>query len=136
MTAQATSAERLAAHRRTAEALTQDTILPAFATLHEEFHRPAQQRYVTIRSDTPTSADLTIATAPPEAGETPGAAGGLRYGLAIAFDPKTMAVKRTVNGTTGSFLGQWFVSSLTSQAIVDDVRRLWRRAAMTEAARR
>jgi hypothetical protein len=136
MTAQAPSAARLAAYRRTAEALTKDTILPAFATLHEEFHRPAQQRYVTIRSDTPTSAVLTIATAPPEAGEPLGVAGGLRYGLALAFDAQTIAVKRTVNGTTGGFLGQWFVRSLTQQAIVDDVRRLWRRAAMTETARR
>jgi hypothetical protein len=59
----------------------------------------------------------------------------LRYGLAIAFDAETIVVKRTVNGTTGNFLGQWFVSSLTRQAIVDDVRRLWRRAA-TERAHR
>ena len=130
------TAARLTAHRRTAAALTKDTILPAFATLHDEFHRPAQHRYVTIRSGTPTSADLTISTAPPEAGEPPGAAAGLRYGLAIALDAKTIAVKRTVNGTTRSFLGQWFVSSLTQQAIIDDVRRLWRRIALADAARR
>jgi hypothetical protein len=135
MTGDATTA-RLAAYQRTAEAYTQDTILPAFAALQAELHHPAQQRSVTIRSDTPTSAELTISTTPLDAGTRPDAAAGLRYGLAIAFDTETIVVKRTVNGTTGSFLGQWFVSSLTQQAIIDDVRRLWRRIAMAEAARR
>jgi hypothetical protein len=133
MTAQST-ATRLAAYRRTAEALTQDTILPAFATLREELHRPAQQHFVTITAVSPTAAELTLSTPPPEAaGASTGVA--LRYGLAIAFDSQTIVVKRTVNGTTGSFLGQPLFSSLTQQAIVDDVRRLWRRAA-TEGARR
>ena len=129
------AAARLAAHRRTAEAYTRDTILPAFATLQEELHQPAQQRFVTIQSDTPTSATLTIAPRPLDAGASVSGARVLRYGLAIAVDPQTIVVKRTVNGRTGGFLGQWFVSSLTRQAIVDDVRRLWRRAA-TEGTHR
>ena len=134
MTTDATAA-RLAAHRRTAEAYTQDIILPAFAALQEEFHRPAQQHYLTITAHSPAAAELTLSTTPPgAAASTTGPA--LRYGLAIAFDPQTLVVKRTVNGTTGNFLGQWFVSSLTQQAIIDDVRRLWRRIAMAEAARR
>jgi hypothetical protein len=135
MTGDATTA-RLAAYQRTAEAYAQDTILPAFATLQAELHQPAQQRYVTITAASPTSAELTISTTPLDAGNRPDAAAGLRYGLAIAFDTKTIAVTRTVNGTTGSFLGQWFVSSLTQQAIIDDVRRLWRRIALADAARR
>jgi hypothetical protein len=125
----------LAAHRRLAEAYMQDTILPAFATLREELHQPAQQRSVTTTAASPTSAVLTIAATPPDASQLASGPGMLRYGLAIAVDPETIVVKRTVNGTTGSFLGQWFVSSLTRQAIVDDVRRLWRRAA-TERAHR
>jgi hypothetical protein len=135
MTGDATTA-RLAAYQRTAEAYAQDTILPAFATLQAELHQPAQQRYVTITAASPTSAELTISTTPLDAGESASGPGVLRYGLAIAFDAETIVVKRTVNGTTGNFLGQWFVSSLTRQAIVDDVRRLWRRIALADAARR
>jgi hypothetical protein len=115
MTAQAT-ATRLAARRRTAEALTQDTILPAFATLREELHSPAQQHAVTITAVSPTAAELTLSTTPPGTAASTGPA--LRYGLAIAFDSETIVVKRTVNGKTGSFLGQPLFSGLTQQTTI------------------
>jgi hypothetical protein len=117
MTGDATTA-RLAAYQRTAEAYAQDTILPAFATLQAELHQPAQQRYVTITAASPTSAELTISTTPLDAGESASGPGVLRYGLAIAFDAETIVVKRTVNGKTGSFLGQPLFSGLTQQTTI------------------
>jgi hypothetical protein len=42
MTAPTILAARLAAHGRTAEALTQATRLPAVATLHDDLHRSDQ----------------------------------------------------------------------------------------------
>jgi hypothetical protein len=43
-----TAAARCVAHQRTAEALVQETILPALALVQDELHRPGQQHYVTI----------------------------------------------------------------------------------------
>jgi hypothetical protein len=134
--AEHTTADRLAAHRRTAQALAQGTILPAFATLRDELHRPDQQQFVTITPRSPTAAELTVARTPPDAGAPASTAVPLRYGLTVAFDAQAIVVKRSVNGKTGSFLGQPFFGSLRQQAIVDDVRRLWRRAAQTDGPRR
>ena len=130
-----TAEERLAAHRRTAEAVTQQTILPALATVRDELHRPAQHAYVTVTSLSATSAQLTIARTPPAAHESADLAIPLRYILAVAFDPQAITVKRIVNDKKGSFLGQTYVTSLRTQAIVDDVRRVWRRIEKNEAAR-
>ena len=130
---------RQASFQRLANALMDETILPAFATVQTELDRPAQQQYVTITALTPTAAELTIARRPPEA-----AAGAgpdrpdvpLRYGLTVAVGPQAVVVKRTVNGKQGSFLGQHFATSLSQQAIVDDVRRLWRRTEQAHDVRR
>jgi hypothetical protein len=84
----------------------------------------------------PTSAELTIAQTPPDAGDRSDAAVELRYVLTVAFGSQAIVVKRSVNGKAGSFLGQHHVTSLRPQAIVDDVRRVWRRAEKTEGPRR
>ncbi|MDF2760869.1 MAG: hypothetical protein K0S99_3504 [Thermomicrobiales bacterium] len=72
-------------NRRTAEAMMQETILLAFATVQDELHHPEQRQYVAITPLSPTSAELTIAQTPPEAGDRADAAVGLRYVLTIAF---------------------------------------------------
>jgi hypothetical protein len=131
-----TAEDRFATHRRTAESLVQGTILPALETVRDELHRPEQQQHVTITPLSPTSAELTIAPTPPDAGDRSGAAVSLRYVLTVAFDARAIVVKRIVNGTKGSFLGQHHVSSLRQRAIVDDVRRVWRRAAHKQQAGR
>ena len=128
--------DRVALNRRTAEAMMQETILPAFATVRDELHRPEQRLYVTVTPLSPTSAELTIAQTPPDAGDRPDAAVGLRYVLTAAFGSRAIVVKRNVNGKAGSFLGQHHFTSLRRQAIVDDVRRVWRRAEKKEDSRR
>jgi len=128
--------DRVALNRRTAEAMMQETILPAFATVRDELHRPEQRLYVTVTPLSPTSAELTIAQTPPDAGDRSGAAVGLRYILTVAFGSQAIVVKRSVNGKPGSFLGQHHFTSLRQQAIVDDVRRVWRRTEQKEAPRR
>jgi hypothetical protein len=119
-------------NRRTAEAMMQETILPALATVRDELHRPEQRLYVTVTPLSSTSAELTIAQSPPDAD----AAVGLRYVLTVAFGSQAIVVKRSVNGKAGSFLGQHHFTSLRQQAIVDDVRRVWRRAEKKEDPRR
>jgi hypothetical protein len=112
------------------------TILPALATVRDELHRPEQRLYVTVTPLSATSAELTIAQTPPDAGARSDAAVGLRYVLTVAFGSQAIVVKRSVNGKAGSFLGQHHFTSLRPQAIVDDVRRVWRRAEKTDEARR
>jgi hypothetical protein len=126
--------DRLAAHRATAEAIVQRTILPAFATVRDELHRPEQRLYVTITPLSPTSAELTIARTPPEAHDRSATAVPLRYVLTVAFGSQAIVIKRIVNGQAGSFLGQHYFASLRSPAIVDDVRRVWRRTEKKEDA--
>jgi hypothetical protein len=133
--AENTAEDRREAHRRTAEAVMRQTILPALTTVRDELHRPAQHAYVTVTPLSPTSAELTIARTPPAADDSADPAMPLRYVLAIAFDPQAITVKRIVNDKKGSFLGQTYVTSLRTQAIVDDVRRVWRRIEKNEAAR-
>ena len=128
--------DRVAINRRTAEAMMQETILPAFATVQDELHHPEQRQYVAITPLSPTSAELTIAQTPPEAGDRADAAVGLRYVLTIAFGTQAIVVKRSVNGKAGSFLGQHHFTSLRPQVIVDDVRRVWRRTEKKEDPRR
>jgi hypothetical protein len=83
-----------------------------------------------------TAAELTIAQTPPDAGDRSDAAVGLRYVLTVAFGSQAIVVKRSVNGKAGSFLGQHHFTGLRQQAIVDDVRRVWRRAEKKEDPRR
>jgi hypothetical protein len=128
--------DRVALNRRIAEAMMQETILPAFATVRDELHRPEQRLYVTVTPLSPTSAELTIAQSPPDAGDRSDAAVGLRYVLTVAFGSQAIVVKRSVNGKPGSFLGQHHFTSLRQQAIVDDVWRVWRRAETKEDPRR
>ena len=120
--------DRVALNRRTAEAVMEETILPALATVRDELHSPEQRLYVAVTPLSPTSAELTIAQTPPDAGDPSDAAVGLRYVLTVAFGSQAIVVKRSVNGKAGSFLGQHHFTSLRQQAIVDDVRRVWRRA--------
>jgi hypothetical protein len=126
--------DRLAAHRGTAESIMQGTILPAFATVRDELHRPEQHLYVSITPLSPTSAELTIDRTAPEAHDRSNAAVPLRYVLTVAFGSQAIVIKRIVNGKAGSFLGQHYVASLRPQAIVDDVRRVWRRTEQNQDA--
>lgn len=130
-----TAADRVAAHRRTAETMMQETILPALAAVQAELHRPEQQQHVTVTPLSPTSAELTIARTPPTADELAHTAVDLRYVLAVAVGSQAVVVRRTVDGKAGSFLGQRHATSLRQQAIVDDVRRVWRRFVAKEGAR-
>jgi hypothetical protein len=127
--------DRLAAHRRTAAAILDGTILPALATVQDELHHPEQQVHVTVTPLSPVSAELTIARTPPQGHDRSEPAVPLRYVLAVAFSSQAIVIKRIVNGKAGSFLGQRHVTSLRSQAIVDDVRRVWRRTEQQEAAK-
>jgi hypothetical protein len=129
---------RRTAFQRLADALMDETILPAFATVQTELDRPAQQQYVTITSLAPTAAELTIARRPPEAEDDASIDSPdvpLRYGLTVAVGPQAVVVRRSVNCKQGIFLGQHFATSLTQRAIVDDVRRLWRRIEQAHPAR-
>jgi hypothetical protein len=126
-----TAEDRVELNRRTAEAMMQETILPALATVRDELHRPEQRLYVTVTPLSPTSART-----PPDAGDRSEAAVGLRYVLTVAFGSQAIVVKRSVNGKAGSFLGQHHFTSLRPQAIIDDVRRVWRRAETKENPRR
>jgi hypothetical protein len=131
-----TAEDRLALNRRTAEAMLHGTSLPALATVRDELHRPEQRLYVAVTPLSATSAELTIAQTPPDASDRSDAAVRLRYILTVAFGSQAIAVKRSVNGKAGSFLGQHHFTSLRPEAIVDDVRRVWRRAEKTENSRR
>lgn len=130
-----TAEDRVATNRRTAEGMLQEIILPALATARDELHRPTQQQYVTVTPLSSTAAELTIARTPPAEGAE--AADGLRYVLTIAYGSQVVVVKRHVdgNGKRASFLGQHHAGNLRSQAIVDDVRRVWRRAEQQHEAR-
>jgi hypothetical protein len=133
--AEQTAEDRGAANRSTAEGMLQEIILPAFASIQDELHRPEQQQHVTVTPLSPTSAELSIAPTPPDAGDRSGATVPLRYVLTIASGSQGIAVKRNVNGKVGSFLGQPYFTSLRQQAIVDDVRRVWRRVETKDGAR-
>jgi hypothetical protein len=113
----------------------QGTILPAVATVRDELHHPEQQRYVTVTPRSPVSAELIITRTPSEAPDRSEPTVPLRYVLTVAFSSQAIVVKRIVNTTAGSFLGQRYGTSLRSQAIVDDVRRVWRRTEKMEAAK-
>jgi hypothetical protein len=131
-----TAEDRVALNRSTAEAMMHRTILPALATVQDEQHRPEQRLYVTVTPLSPTSVELIIAQTPPDASDRSDVAAGLRYVLTVAFGSQAIVVKRSVNGKAGSLLGQHHVTSLKPQAIVDDVRRVWRRAEKAEDPRR
>jgi hypothetical protein len=131
-----TAEDRVDLNRRTAEAMMQETILPALATVRDELHRPEQPLYVAVTPLSPTSAELAIAQTAPDTGDRSDAAVGLRYLLSVASGSQAIVVKRSVNGKAGGFLGQHHFTSPRQQAIVDDVRRVWRRAEMRENPRR
>ena len=126
---------RVALNRITAEEMMQETILPASTTIRNELHHPEQRLYIAVSPLSPTSAELTIAQSPPEAGDRADAAVGLRYALTVAVGSQAIVVKRSVNGKAGSFLGQHHFTSLRPRAIVDDVRRVWRRTEKKEDPR-
>jgi hypothetical protein len=131
--------DRFAAHRRTAERMLQEIILPALTTARDELHRSARQQYVTVTPRSSTSAALIVARTPPPDGdgtEEAAAADGLRYVLSVGYGPQAIVVQRRVNGQAGTFLGQHHASSLRAQTIVDDVRRVWRRLEQQHEARR
>jgi hypothetical protein len=127
--------DRLAANRETAEAIVQETILPALTTVRDELHRPEQQVYVTVTLLSPTSAELIIARTATSADDPSNSTVPLRYVLVVAIGSRAIVVKRIVNGKSGSFLGQRSAASLRPQAIVDDVRRVWRRTEKNETGR-
>ncbi len=120
--------DRTAANQTKAEAILQSRVMPAFAQITDELHRPDQQQVVTSEETSPNSAELTVAGRLHDTGGGAKAAETLRYTITIAYGPQSIVVKRTVNGKEGSFLGQTNFDSLTSQAIVDDVQRAWRKA--------
>jgi hypothetical protein len=123
-----TYVDRSEANRARAEALLQKRVMPAFEQISDEFHRPDQQQVVAVDPTSATSAELTISGRQTDTGQGSAAAVPLRYLLNIAFGSQAVVVRRTVNGKKGSFLGQRDASSLSQRAIVDDVRREWRRA--------
>jgi hypothetical protein len=123
-----TYVDRSVENRAMAEALLQSQVMPAFAQISEELHRPDQQQIVAIDPTSATSAELTISGRQTDIGHGTAEAVPLRYLLKFAFGSQAIVVRRTVNGKEGNFLGQRHVDSLSQRAIVDDVRRVWRRA--------
>ena len=119
---------QLETNRIKAEAMLQSRVMPAFTQLSDELHRPEQNQVVTIEPTSATSAELTLSGRQTDVGHGSAAVVPLRYQLKIAFDPRTIVVRRTVNGKEQGFLGQSNFASLSQRAIVDDVRREWRRA--------
>jgi hypothetical protein len=119
---------QLETNRKKAEAMLQSRVMPAFTQLSDELHRPEQNQVVTIEPTSSTSAELTLSGRQTDVGHGSAEAVPLRYRLKIAFDPRAIVVRRTVNGKERGFLGQTNFASLSQQTIVDDVRREWRRA--------
>ncbi len=120
--------ERTIVNREKAESMLRLRVMPAFAQIQDELHRPDQQQNVVYDETSPTSAELSVSGRQVDTGGGAKPAETLRYALKIAFGSQSLAVRRTVNGKEGDFHGQANYDSLTTSAIVDDIQRSWRKA--------
>jgi len=120
--------ERTTVNREKAESMLRLRVMPAFARIQDDLHRPDQQQTVVYDETSPTSAELSVSGRQVDTGGGAKPAETLRYALKIAYGSQSLAVRRTVNGKEGGFHGQSNYDSLSTSAIVDDIQRSWRKA--------